>query len=51
MGGQNLLRERKNKQWIVIDPQGYETSISLYNLDMQRRPDPKNFVINYERVL
>ncbi|MGO4737553.1 outer membrane lipoprotein carrier protein LolA [Bosea sp. 2KB_26] len=39
------------RQWVVIDPQGYETSVSLYNLDTQRRPDPKNFVINYERML
>jgi outer membrane lipoprotein-sorting protein len=39
------------RQWVVIDPQGYETSVSVYNLDTQRRPDPKNFVINYERVL
>ena len=39
------------RQWVVIDPQGYETSVSLYNLDTQRRPDQKNFVINYERVL
>lgn len=39
------------KQWVVIDPQGYETTVSLSNLDTQRRPDPKNFVINYERVL
>lgn len=39
------------RQWIVIDPQGYQTSVSVYNLDTQRRPDPKNFVINYERVL
>ncbi|RDJ20552.1 hypothetical protein DWF00_07890 [Bosea caraganae] len=39
------------RQWIVVDPQGYETSVSVYNLDTQRRPDPKNFVINYERVL
>ncbi len=37
--------------WVVIDPQGYETSVALYNLDTQRRPDPKNFVINYERML
>lgn len=42
----NVLR-----QWVVIDPQGYETSVSLYNLDTQARPDPKNFVINYQRVL
>jgi outer membrane lipoprotein-sorting protein len=39
------------RQWVVVDPQGYETSVSLYNLDTQRRPDPKNFVINYERML
>lgn len=39
------------RQWVVIDPQGYETSVSLYNLDTQRKPDPKNFVINYQRVL
>jgi outer membrane lipoprotein-sorting protein len=39
------------RQWVVIDPQGYETSVSVYNLDTQRRPDQKNFVINYERML
>lgn len=39
------------RQWVVVDPQGYETAISLYNLDTRRRPDPKNFVINYQRTL
>ena len=39
------------RQWVVVDPQGYETSISLYNLDTRRRPDPKNFVIDYQRRL
>jgi outer membrane lipoprotein-sorting protein len=39
------------RQWVVVDPQGYETSVSLYNLDTQRKPDPKNFVINYQRIL
>ena len=42
----NVLR-----QWIVVDPQGYETTVSLYNLDTQRRPDSKNFVIDYQRKL
>ena len=42
----NVLR-----QWIVVDPQGYETTVSLYNLDTQRRPDAKNFVIDYQRKL
>lgn len=45
------LAANELKQWVVIDPQGYETSVALYNLDTQRRPDPKNFVINYERML
>lgn len=39
------------RQWIVVDPQGYETAISLYNLDTRRRPDPQNFVIDYQRRL
>jgi outer membrane lipoprotein-sorting protein len=39
------------RQWVVIDPQGYETSVSVYNLDTQRRPDQKNFVIDYQRML
>ncbi|KRE06169.1 hypothetical protein ASE63_24575 [Bosea sp. Root381] len=42
----NVLR-----QWVVVDPQGYETAVSLYNLDTQRRPDSKNFVIDYQRKL
>ncbi len=42
----NVLR-----QWVVVDPQGYETTVSLYNLDTQRRPDAKNFVIDYQRKL
>jgi len=45
------LTANELRGWVVIDPQGYETSVSLYNLDTQRRPDPKNFVINYERML
>ncbi|WP_353186453.1 LolA family protein [Bosea sp. (in: a-proteobacteria)] len=39
------------RQWVVIDPQGYETAVSLYNLSLQRRADPKNFVIDHQRTL
>ena len=39
------------KQWTVTDPQGYDTTVALYNLDSSRRPDPSLFTINYERVL
>lgn len=33
------------KQWQVKDPQGYETLISLYNLDQMKVPDPALFKI------
>jgi outer membrane lipoprotein-sorting protein len=39
------------RQWTVRDPQGYETTVTLSNLDLTRRPDPKLFSINYERML
>jgi len=39
------------KQWIVTDPQGYDTTVAVYNLDTTKRPDPSMFRINYERVL
>lgn len=45
------LQANELRQWVVVDPQGYETSVSLYNLDTQRRADPGKFVINYERML
>lgn len=39
------------RQWVVVDPQGYETAVSLYNLSLQRQTDPKNFVIDHQRTL
>ncbi|MDT3685214.1 MAG: outer-membrane lipoprotein carrier protein LolA [Pseudorhodoplanes sp.] len=38
------------KQWTVTDPQGYDTTVAIYNLDMTKRPDPGLFKINYERI-
>jgi len=35
------------KQWVVTDPQGYETTIALSNLDTAKRPDPNLFKIDY----
>ena len=37
------------KQWTVTDPQGYDTTVALYNLDLGKKLDPSMFVINYER--
>ena len=39
------------KQWQVTDPQGYDTVVSLYNVDLTKRPDPSLFRINTERFL
>jgi outer membrane lipoprotein-sorting protein len=39
------------RQWIVVDPQGYETTVAVYNLETQRRPDPSLFVIDYQRQI
>jgi outer membrane lipoprotein-sorting protein len=37
------------KQWTVTDPQGYDTTVAVYNLDSAKKPDPNLFVINYQR--
>ena len=37
------------KQWTVTDPQGYDTTVAVYNLDTTRRPDPAMFRIDYTR--
>jgi len=39
------------KQWSVTDPQGYQTVVSLFNVDLARRPDPALFKINEERLI
>jgi outer membrane lipoprotein-sorting protein len=50
-GGTSHLRlifDPKNftlKQWQVKDPQGYETLISLFNIDQTKTPDPELFKI------
>jgi outer membrane lipoprotein-sorting protein len=35
------------KQWTVTDPQGLDTTVAVYNLDVAKKPDPQLFVINY----
>ena len=36
------------KQWTVTDPQGFDTTVAVYNLDTTKKPDPDLFVINYQ---
>ncbi len=38
------------KQWTVTDPQGFDTTVAIYNVDTTKRPDPGLFKINYERL-
>src|SRR5215218_410779 len=37
------------KQWVVTDPQGFDTTIVVSNLDSKSRPDPNLFKIDYTR--
>jgi outer membrane lipoprotein-sorting protein len=37
------------KQWTVTDPQGYDTTVAVSNLDIHKRPDPGLFKIDYTR--
>ena len=35
------------KQWTVTDPQGYDTTVAVYNLDTSKRVDPGLFKIDF----
>jgi outer membrane lipoprotein-sorting protein len=35
------------KQWTVTDPQGYDTTVAVYNLDSTRKVDPNMFHIDF----
>ena len=35
------------KQWVVTDPQGYDTTVAVSNIDTTRRPDPSLFKVDY----
>ena len=39
------------RQWTVVDPQGYETVVSLSDVDLSTKPDDDQFKINTERML
>lgn len=43
-------KDHQLKQWTVTDPQGYDTTVAVSNLDSTKKPDPKLFKINYERM-
>ena len=43
------VKDMQLKQWTITDPQGYDTTVALYNLDPAQKIDPAMFRINYER--
>ncbi|GGF80585.1 hypothetical protein GCM10007301_45880 [Azorhizobium oxalatiphilum] len=56
MGTYKLLilfdaKDMQLRQWIVTDPQGYDTSVAVSRLNYTQRPDPRLFNINFERML
>jgi outer membrane lipoprotein-sorting protein len=40
-------KDNQLKQWTVTDPQGYDTTVAIYNLDTTKKPDPGMFKIDY----
>ena len=43
------VRDYQLKQWTVTDPQGYNTTVTVSQLDSSRRPDPNLFRVDYTR--
>ena len=42
-------KDMQLKQWTITDPQGFDTTVALANLDPTQKLDPSMFRINYER--
>ena len=42
-------KDMQLKQWTVTDPQGYDTTVAVYNLDTTKTPDPAMFKIDFTR--
>jgi outer membrane lipoprotein-sorting protein len=41
------VKDGQLKQWTVTDPQGYDTTVAIYNLDTSRKVDPGMFKIDF----
>ena len=42
-------KDTQLKQWTVTDPQGYDTTVAVYNLDASKSLDPGMFRIDYTK--
>jgi outer membrane lipoprotein-sorting protein len=41
------VKDGQLKQWTVTDPQGYDTTVAIYNLDATKKLDPSMFKIDF----
>ncbi|WP_407157318.1 outer membrane lipoprotein carrier protein LolA [Bradyrhizobium sp. STM 3557] len=41
------VKDGQLKQWTVTDPQGYDTTVAVYNLDPNKKLDPSLFKIDF----
>jgi outer membrane lipoprotein-sorting protein len=41
------VKDGQLKQWTVTDPQGYDTTVAIYNLDATKKLDPNMFKIDF----
>ena len=41
------VKDGQLKQWTVTDPQGYDTTVAVYNLDSSKKVDPSLFKIDF----
>lgn len=37
------------KQWTITDPQGFDTTVAIFDLDSKKKPDPALFKIDFTR--
>jgi len=54
MGTQRLMlmigtKDNQLKQWTITDPQGYDITVAVYNLNTQKKPDPDLFKIDFNK--
>jgi outer membrane lipoprotein-sorting protein len=44
-------KDNQLKQWTVTDPQGYDTTVAVYNLDAGKKLDPSLFKIDFTNYM
>lgn len=42
-------KDNQLKQWTITDPQGYDTTVAVFDLDAKTKPDPQLFHIDFTR--